>query len=175
MSMSAPRSAGPRNVSLTCAIIGSVIITSGVSLVTRAEQQVVTIRLTPDPLIEAHIQGIESPERTLRVSIERSQDSRSKSQEVSVRGSISDAHVVRLLKSAMATDDAYWTGGSSWHISVVGDDRYARVNVSSYCGLLCGGGASIRMRSKTEHGCSSTRRINGSANCVTRIRPGGGH
>jgi hypothetical protein len=122
-------------------LIAAAIIASAVSALTEAEEQVVTIRLTPDPHIEAHIRNIQGPERVVRISMDRPQDSPSKSQDVSVRGPIADSHVSSLVHSAVAGRQGYWTSNNSWMVSVVGDEQYAIVEVAHFCGELCGGGA----------------------------------
>ena len=116
------------------------MIASVVSFAARAEQ-IVTIRLTPDPQIEAHIRAIEGPERTVRVSVRKPGDTQSKSQEVSVRGPIEEAHIERLILSAVAHTDQYWSPAYSWTIDIVGDGQYASVRAARFCGFLCASGA----------------------------------
>lgn len=123
-------------------VVAISLISSADKFAAQAGEQVVTIRLTPGPLIEAHIRKIQGPERTLRVSIDKPDDSLSKSQNVSVRGPIADSQVSGLVRSAVAGRAGYWTHSSSWTVNIVGDGQYAVVTVSSYCGELCGSGAS---------------------------------
>lgn len=124
----------------TC-VVAVTIIASAYSVMAQAGEQVVTIRLTPDPLIEMHIRKIQGAERILQLSISKPHDSRLKSQNVSVRGPIPDSHISDLVRSVVAGSDQYWTNDYSWTLSVVGDEQYAILSVSRYCGELCGCGA----------------------------------
>jgi hypothetical protein len=116
-------------------VISAGAIASAISLVARAEQ-IVTIRLTPDPLIEDHIRNIQGPERIMRVSIRQPRGTQSKAQDVSVRGPIEDAHVARLILSAVANTDQYWSPCNAWTIAIVGDGQYAVVRAASVCGFF---------------------------------------
>lgn len=122
-------------------LIAVAILVCAVSAVTAAEPEVVTIRFTPDPKIEAHIRQIQGPERIVQVSIDKAQSAASKSQDVSVRGPIADSMVSSLANSALAGKQGYWTTDYSWRITIIADDKYANVVVSNYCGELCAGGA----------------------------------
>lgn len=123
--------------------VAAAIIAFAVTHANWAAEQIITIRLTPDPSITAHIEGIRGPAKSLWASVHKPDSSQSKRQQVIVRGQLADSDVAVLLNSALAMDRNYWStdSRSAWEVGIVGDKVCAVVRVAMYCGELCGGGA----------------------------------
>ena len=102
---------------------------------------VVTVPLTPDLRIEQRIAAIDGPDWKLGVVVTSGTESKSRRQQVTVRGPISAHSVEGIVRSALASEKGYWSSTGTWEVHVVGDAKYAAVTVSTHCGELCGGGA----------------------------------
>jgi hypothetical protein len=111
---------------------------AGFATVSLADE-VVSIPLTPDPRILAHMATVDPhPERDLAVPVRKSDGSRVRNQAVQAAGPIADEDVRAIVDSALSLSSAYWDERTQWRVAVVGDSRYAFVQVSMGCGLLCG-------------------------------------
>jgi hypothetical protein len=119
-------------------IIVALVLGLLVSMAVSAD--IVTITLTPDPRIEQRIKSIDGPERETVVVIARNGSSRTKGLRAKVHGAISDEDVQALVQSILARDDRFWNDRGSLEVLVLGDADYAAVEVSMYCGDLCGSG-----------------------------------
>jgi hypothetical protein len=115
------------------------LVTFGTPFIARAEE-VVTIRLTPDPAIATHLEGIQGPTRSTSVRVHDS--AQSPAQAVAVRGPIGESDVGFLVRSVLGADASYGKPGTGWSVRVVGDAKYAVIKVAMICGSLCGSGAS---------------------------------
>lgn len=110
-----------------------------------ADDSVVLLYFTPNPEIAAYLAKIETPERTVPMTLKSRNSPESKVQEVTVIGSISEADIVDLLQAVLSIHNDYWTsdpGKFSWQMSIRGDGNYAIVSVGVSCDMLCGSGES---------------------------------
>ncbi len=115
------------------------LITFGMPTVVRTEE-VATVRLTPDPAITARLESIRSPVWSTSVRVHDSPQSAA--QAVAVRGPISKSDVEFLVRAVLGADANYGQPGTAWAVRIVGDSKYAVIEVSMTCGDLCGRGVS---------------------------------
>jgi hypothetical protein len=122
-----------------------IIVTLALAALHHAAQatDVVTVPLTPDRRIEEHIAAIDGLDRTLAVVVIGGAQPQSRQQQVMVRGPISAQSVEVIVRSALATEKGYWSSVGVWEVHVIGDAEYASVTIATYCGELCGGGATF--------------------------------
>ena len=85
-----------RSLALAAAAVAAATCVDG-----RAAEQIVSIRLTPDPSITAYIDGIQGPSRLLWIPIRGADSSRSKRQRVTVRGPLGKSDIAVLVHSTL--------------------------------------------------------------------------